>query len=233
MADMLRVMVKRRTVDGNVVLGPAAKSADSPTQPSDVVVLASGNLGLISFPHITGRATIEEIASRHPGLISGLARHPGIGFLLVRSETVGSMVVGAGGIHYLEDGRIEGSDPLAPFGERAVDHVRRTDSFANAPDILVNSFYDPEVDEGAAFEELIGFHGGLGGKQAEPFLLFPRSFGEVAQPIVGAETIHRILSTWLRTASLPDAPPPWQTPDESEPVSLDHLSISARADRQE
>jgi hypothetical protein len=31
-------------------------------------------------------------------------------------------------------------------------HVRRTGCFPNCPDILVNSFYDPETDEGCAFE---------------------------------------------------------------------------------
>ena len=158
------------------MLGPASRNDTTPTEASDVVVLASGNLGLISFPHIDGRATIETVAERHPGLIRSLAAHPGIGFVLVRSETVGSIVIGRHGVHYLDDGRIEGADPLVPFGPNAADHVRRTDSFANCPDLLVNSFFDAEADEGAAFEELIGFHGGLGGKQAEPFLLAPRSF---------------------------------------------------------
>ena len=30
---------------------------------------------------------------------------------------------------------------------------------------MVGSFYDPTLDEGCAFEELISFHGGLGGPQ--------------------------------------------------------------------
>ena len=36
---------------------------------------------------------------------------------------------------------------------------------------MVGSFYDPELDEGCAFEELISFHGGLGGPQTRPFIL--------------------------------------------------------------
>lgn len=225
LADLTRVLVKRRTVDGDVVLGPAAEADEETSEHSDVVVLASGNLGLISFPHISGRATIETVAHHYPGLVRGLIGHPGVGFVLIRSETVGSMVVGHNGVHYLDDGRVEGSDPLAPFGERAIDHVRRTDSFANVPDILVNSFYDPEVDEGAAFEELIGFHGGLGGKQTEPFLLFPRSFDEPETPIVGAESVHEILSAWLHATST-DSPRPWQTPDDGEPNTLPDLPES-------
>ena len=38
---------------------------------------------------------------------------------------------------------------------------------------MVGSFYDPELDEGCAFEELICFHGGIGGYQTRPFILHP------------------------------------------------------------
>ena len=40
-------------------------------------------------------------------------------------------------------------------------------------DIMVGSFYDPERYEGCAFEELISFHGGLGGPRTRPFILHP------------------------------------------------------------
>lgn len=228
LAGLLRVLTKGRTTDGTVSLGPAAKAEPATPEPSDVVVLASGNLGLISFPHLAGRATLEEIADRHPGLISSLSRHPGVGFVLVRSETVGSIVVGRDGVQYLDDGRVEGVDPLAPFGERAVDHVRRTDLFLNCPDLLVNSFFDEELDEGAAFEELIGFHGGLGGKQTEPFLLSPQAFDIPEGPIVGAESIHHIFKGWLREASSPNAAMPWETPvDDPAFSALDALAPGA------
>ena len=52
-------------------------------------------------------------------------------------------------------------------------HLLRTDGFAHVADIMVGSFYDPELDEGCAFEELISFHGGLGGPQTRPFILHP------------------------------------------------------------
>ena len=88
-------------------------------------------------------------------------------------------------------------DPLADFGPNAADHLRRTNSFTNAPDILVNSFYDPHADEGAAFEELIGFHGGMGGNQTRPFLLFPAGFELPDEPIVGAATVHHLFKGWM------------------------------------
>ena len=38
---------------------------------------------------------------------------------------------------------------------------------------MLNSTYWPEVDEVAAFEELCGSHGGMGGTQSHPFILYP------------------------------------------------------------
>ena len=52
-------------------------------------------------------------------------------------------------------------------------HLARSDGFEHAPDLFVNSFYDPQLDEGCAFEELISFHGGMGGSQTRPFILAP------------------------------------------------------------
>ena len=119
------------------------------------------------------RLSREEIDRRHPDLIPALRTHPHVGWLLVRSEEHGPVVLGADGAHMPAEGRVEGSDPLAPFSPTAARHIARTDGFSNAPDILVGSFYDPMVDEGCAFEELISFHGGLGGPQTRPFILAP------------------------------------------------------------
>jgi uncharacterized membrane protein YvlD (DUF360 family) len=184
------------TEQGEVAFGPrTARSIGADV--SDIVVLASGNLGLLSFPAIEGRATRQELELRYPGLVEGLSTHEGIGFVLVRDEVDGDVVLGPRGVHHLVDGRVDGDDPLAVFGPRAADHLRRTSSFRNCPDLLVNSFYDPETGEGAAFEELIGFHGGLGGRQTQPFILAPRELPVPDEPLVGAVAIHHLLKSWI------------------------------------
>jgi hypothetical protein len=162
----------------------------------DVVVLGSGNLGLVYLMDIPRRLTLEEIEDRHPRLIGTLCEHPHVGFLLVRSEAQGPVVLGAAGTHYLADGRIEGEDPLARFSPNAPDHLRRTDAFAHCADIMVNSFYDPDLEQGCAFEELISFHGGMGGPQTRAFLLAPVELPLPERPIVGAESVHRLLVLW-------------------------------------
>jgi len=92
----------------------------------------------------------------------------------------------------------EGEDPLAHFSPNAPQHLLRTNGFPHVADIMVGSFYDPELDEGCAFEELISFHGGLGGPQTRAFILYPAEFALPDEPIVGAAQVHGVLTGWRR-----------------------------------
>jgi hypothetical protein len=87
---------------------------------------------------------------------------------------------------------VVGENPLEGFGEHAAHHLRRENSFRNMPDIMVNSFYDSEKDEVCAFEELIGSHGGLGGNQSKPFILYPSEWEDPGD-LIGSESIYRFL----------------------------------------
>ncbi len=163
-----------------------------------VVVLGSGNLGLVYLLEEKRRLTLEEIDQRHPRLIPALTEHPHVGWVLVRSEQHGPVVLGRSGAHYLTHGRIEGDDPLAPFSPTAPQHLRRTDGFEHVGDLMVGSFYDPELDEGCAFEELISFHGGIGGPQTRPFVLYPAELPLPEEPLIGAASVHALLGDWRR-----------------------------------
>jgi hypothetical protein len=176
--------------------GRAAREDDSQLGDQNVVVLGSGNLGLVYLMELRRRLTMEEILERHPRLLDALRAHPHIGFVLVDSSRHGPVVLGAGGTRYLIDDRVEGEDPLAPFPPSAATHLRRTSSFANAPDILVNSFYDAGLEQGCAFEELISFHGGLGGPQTQPFILHPVELAAPPETVIGAAGVHELLSGW-------------------------------------
>jgi hypothetical protein len=167
------------------------------------VVLGSGNLGLIYLMEEKRRLTLEEIQQRHPRLVPALREHPHIGWLLVHSSEHGPVVLGASGARYLADGRIDGDDPLAGFSPTAPRHLLRTDGFAHVADIMVGSFYDPELDTGCAFEELICFHGGLGGPQTRPFIFHPPRLPAPTDPIIGAAAVHGILTGWRRALSAP------------------------------
>jgi uncharacterized membrane protein YvlD (DUF360 family) len=194
--------------------GRKAKPAKNDVSGQDVVVLGSGNLGLVYLMEQGGRLTREEIEARHPKLLPALSTHPHVGWVLVASDEHGAVVLGSAGARYLEEERVEGEDPLALFPATAAQHLLRTHRFEHAPDLLVGSFYDPALDEGCAFEELISFHGGLGGSQTRAFVLHPKELPAPEQPLVGAETLHGVLAGWRR--SLEGEPEPARAP---EPVA--------------
>jgi hypothetical protein len=177
------------------------KKDKSDVSDREVVVLGSGNLGLIYLIEERRRLTQEEIEERHPDLIPALRGHPHVGWLLVRSAEHGPVALGGQGTHHLADGRVDGDDPLAKFSPRAPRHLKRADGFSNVADVMVGSFYDPDLDEGCAFEELISFHGGLGGAQTRPFILYPQTLQPPSEPIVGAAAVHELLSGWRRSLS--------------------------------
>jgi len=203
-AKVIRRVTRSKTSDGVVELGPQANRRKGshnpklPNEPPEIVVMASGCLGLVYFPRRSGRLTLEEIDQAYPDLIPTLRAHPGIGFLLIRSRRRGAVVLGRAGTNYLDEGVVEGDDPLAPFGPTAIRHVRRTDGFAHVADIMVNSAYDAQSEEVYAFEELVGSHGGIGGPQSFPFVLVPRDWAVPDQTIIGAESMHRWMRRWLK-----------------------------------
>jgi uncharacterized membrane protein YvlD (DUF360 family) len=183
--------------------GEATGKKPKPKSKKDVsgeqaVVLGSGNLGLIYLMEEPRRLTLEEIEERHPRLIPALRAHPHVGWILVRSAADGPVVLGANGAKFLADGRVEGEYPLEDFSPNAPQHLLRTDGFAHVADIMVGSFYDPDLDEGCAFEELISFHGGMGGPQTRPFILHPVELEVPDGEIVGAASVHALLVRWRR-----------------------------------
>jgi hypothetical protein len=135
---------------------------------------------------------------RHPDLIPALRNHPHVGWLLVRSSEHGPLVLGGAGTHYLADGMVEGDDPLAAFSPNAPQHLLRTDGFDHVADIMIGSFYDASMETGCAFEELISFHGGIGGPQTRPFILHPAALEVPDAEIVGAAAVHQLLVAWRR-----------------------------------
>jgi hypothetical protein len=69
-----------------------------------------------------------------------------------------------------------------------------------APDLYVNSTVDPVTDDVAAFEGLVGSHGGLGGWQDRAVLLGPADLmAGLPVRIEGAGELHRVLVAMLET----------------------------------
>ena len=169
------------------------KEEEQELSDSEVIVLASGNLAMIYLTQWSQRLTYEELNKYFPDLIHGIINNEYVGFILVKSQEHGDLATGKNGTYFLDSGEIEGENPLEGFGDNIVMHLKRTSSFEHTPDILVNSFYDEEADEVCAFEELVGSHGGAGGDQSKPFILYPSSWNVSDDEIIGAENIYKLL----------------------------------------
>jgi len=189
---VMRAM-RGKTEDGSVALGPR----ETQDGRKEAIVLASGNLALIYFTAWKERMSLEQINEAFPGLVPGLLKYPQIGFLMVRSQDHGPLAIGSNGIRYLNDGLVKGEDPLKNFGSHASIHLLREDRFSNCPDILINSFYNPDTREVAAFEELVGSHGGLGGDQSKGILIYPTHLELPSGDITGACRLHQVIRRWV------------------------------------
>lgn len=183
--------------DGVVQLGPTPDTADDVEETSELVVAGSGNLGMVWFPQVPGRVTLEDAEQRWPGLVRALAEHDGTSFVMVGTRDRGPVVLGTGGVRVLRTGEVEGIDPLAPFDDHLAGDLLRLDAYSNVPDIYVNSRFDPETLEVAAFEELVGCHGGTGGWQTRPILVHPSDWPAPEGKLLGAEAVHEQLVSWL------------------------------------
>ena len=161
---------------------------------AQTIVLASGNLGLIYFTDWSNRMTYEQIEDAFPGLLNGLAHHEGIGFVMVKSDIYDTIVLSNDDVLYLDTEEYYGNHFLDSFGKNTIKKLKRTDGFAHVPDILVNSAYDVDNDEVYAFEELIGSHGGAGGNQQYPFILYPSEWS-LEEEIFGSENVYKFFKS--------------------------------------
>jgi uncharacterized membrane protein YvlD (DUF360 family) len=164
-----------------------------------VSVLGSGNLGLL-YVHSGVRLTLEDLKERWPSLVPGLCAHEGIGFVAGLDRAGVPWILGEKGRVRLDTGEVIGEDPLKPYGDHSAPMLRRAVLMPEAPDLYINSRVTKITLDIAAFEPLVGAHGGLGGWQDRAVLLTPRPLAEVlpAEHIEGADRLHAVLVAMLR-----------------------------------
>ena len=134
------------------------------------------------------RLTIEELNERHPRLIPALREHEHVGWILVRSSEHGPLrarrqrhrtTSPRSGSRATTRSRHFSSDGVAaPAPHRRFRATWRTSWWAAST--------TRRLEEGCAFEELISFHGGLGGPQTRPFILAPVELPLPEDEIIGA-----------------------------------------------
>jgi uncharacterized membrane protein YvlD (DUF360 family) len=191
-----------------------AQAQAAMTAEQSLLVFGSGNLGLVYASGETHRLSRDEIEQRWPALLPGLTGHEGVSFVVV--DTVdGPVAIGPRGEHRLRDGVVVGTDPLTAFRPEAAAFLLRASSMPEAPDLAVNSLLDESTGEVAAFEGLVGCHGGLGGWQDRAMIVWPSDLPRPPERLIGADAVHRQLVAWLEhLGQRTDLPPGRQRPYE-------------------
>jgi uncharacterized membrane protein YvlD (DUF360 family) len=175
---------------------------------ASIVMTSSGSLAHIYFAQEPGSLCFEQIEARYPGLIEALVVHDGVGLVLLRCEGRPPIVLGKQGARELDpDGIVEGDDPLAPYGEHAPTFFRQLAEYEHAGDIVVNGAYDPEKRWVVGFDDLVGAHGGVGGPQTQPFLIYPAEWTDDPPKLVGSVAVHHFLREHTSKEPLPPITP--------------------------
>ncbi|MFX1318794.1 MAG: alkaline phosphatase family protein [Promethearchaeota archaeon] len=162
---------------------------------NDVIVCASGNLAQVYFNTQKERLALQDFEDQFPGFISKLVAHEGVGFVIVLDQNRGPILLSKEGAVELRTGNMEGTNPLIPYGrpEIRIKQLLRLAEFPSAGDLTLISPVYPDGSV-AAYEELIGNHGGVGGDQTHAVFVHPRDYKVDGKAIINAEQIYPILN---------------------------------------
>jgi hypothetical protein len=141
----------------------------------DIVVRSSGSLAHV-YCNVTSRSMdLSELALLYPSLLPQLVHHPGIGLVIGR-EGEGVVVLGPKGeLTLSEHPKIEGEDPLITLADRSAvtEELRQMALFPHSGDLILLGAWDPDPPQRVTtFEDQVASHGGVGGEQLYPFVLY-------------------------------------------------------------
>jgi hypothetical protein len=143
------------------------------TRRNDVVVRASGSLAHVYFNVNRRRLDLSDVALLYPHLLPSLLGHPGMGWIVGRQENQIVVMHRQGTLTLGRLEHVEGSHPLAelPEPERVARQLRKLAGYPHSGDlILMGAWQDGRV---ITFEDQVASHGGLGGPQDYPFIIYP------------------------------------------------------------
>jgi hypothetical protein len=151
------------------------------SEEGEIVVTYSSSLAHLYWTRPERPLSFEEIREdpNRRALYYFLVAHGGIGVVITRmvdgahveSMRGRALVTPTGDIEILD-----GNDPLADYAESHIERreIARLAQTSNAGDIVVFGAYDRERDRCICFDDQVGAHGALGGRQGWPFLMAPR-----------------------------------------------------------
>lgn len=172
-ARRIRLLVRRRLSLPNSEL-----PAWNVQRRHDVVVKSSGSLAHVYFNIASQPLDLSEVSAAFPDLVIKLLEHEGIWLVVAREREQVLIMSQQGILTYDASGMpyIEGENPLLRLPEpwHAAEQIRRIACFPQSGDLILFGNYDPEKDLVICFERQRASHGGVGGAQDYPFILYPR-----------------------------------------------------------
>lgn len=191
---------------------PLVAEVVRPLDEHDLVVTYSSSLAHVYWTHPPRPLRFEEVRDDpdRRALYYFLVAHGGIGVVLTRmldgvhaeSKRGRALVTAHGDLEVLT-----GENPLAPFApdsveRKAILHLMGLD---NAGDLVLFGTYDTERDLQVCFDDQVGAHGALGGRQFWPFLLTAPGLVPERHPITDPLDLHPLFARY-----------PLREPDDAE-----------------
>ncbi len=191
---------------------PLTAEVVRPLEEHQLVLTYSSSLAHVYWTEPARPLAFDEIREDpdRRALYYFLVAHSGIGVVLTRmldgvhaENERGRALVTAGG----EVEVLSGDDPLAIYatGERERRAILHLVRLRNAGDLVLFGAYDPERDLQVCFDDQVGAHGALGGRQFWPFLLSAPGLVPLTYPITDPLDLHPLLARY-----------PLRTPEEDE-----------------
>lgn len=182
---------------------PLVAEVVRPLEEHDLVVTYSSSLAHVYWTEPARPLRFEEIRGdpERRALYYFLVAHRGIGVVLTRmldgvhaeSDEGRALVTAHGEVEVLS-----GSDPLGDYApgiveRKALLHLVR---LQNAGDMVLFGAYDPEKDLQICFDDQVGAHGALGGRQFWPFLLTSPGLVPARYPITDPLDLHPLFARY-------------------------------------
>jgi uncharacterized membrane protein YvlD (DUF360 family) len=165
-----------------------------------VVVCVSGSLAHIYFTGHEEPMMLEDIIATYPGLVDELVHHPGVGFVAASRRFGDAVALCVDGVRNLITGELgEWNDPLEQFEDKQLwaTELAQLMSYRDCGDLVINGAWLADRERIVVMEEQVSSHGGLGGRQNEPFILLPSDWNVTDLDLGSPEALHRLLKREL------------------------------------
>ncbi|MBI4656943.1 MAG: alkaline phosphatase family protein [Elusimicrobia bacterium] len=188
-------------------LDELGKQTDSMYKNGDLVFSQVYSMGNIYLKNVSGHAGAAEIKKNHPGIIEKLVSHQGVGMAALR-DSGGIILISKNGRAVISAAGYssEGNDPLAPYLDARMSRdilaaqIKDYLELEESGDIVIFAPYEngKTIDYNIKYT-LISEHGGIGGEQMHPFIIYdPRIAPVNPESFFDARGLNGIFKSLLK-----------------------------------